>query len=119
MRWVDIKNYIGMDRRKRRPTLRLCERRRAAQNTVPPSLAAALRQLRVRALATNTPGGVADFVGRARAVADLAQAYGATEAEPALQRLADQMSSNPKQDWREFAEATLRRLAGASVSVSD
>ncbi len=75
MRWIDQKDYLGLDRRKQRPTLRFGERRLEGPAKDAPSLGSALRQLRVHAAAANSGKGVAHFTKRTRAVAELADAY--------------------------------------------
>lgn len=111
MRWIDHRSFFGLDRRKLRAVLRLIERRRASHCTEPPSLAAALRQLRVRALATDSPEGVAEFLRRAQAVAELAQAYGETAIGAKLVRIAEQVASRPQSDWRAWLDDRIGKLS--------
>ncbi len=112
MRWVDQKSYLGMDRRRRRPTLRFGERRQGAEADDAPSLGAALRQLRVRATVARTRHGVGQFVTRTRAIATLAAAYGEAELATALTQLADLAAASSDEDWRERLESALSRLSG-------
>lgn len=111
MRWVDHKSFFGLDRRQRRAALRLNERRREASDGEPPSLAAALRQLRVRAMAAYTTDGVAEFIERARAVAELAQAFGEIAIGRALMRIVAEVASRPQEDWRDWLDERMGELA--------
>lgn len=118
MRWIDQKNYLGMDRRKRRPALRFGERRQSAEAPEAPSLGAALRQLRVLASVTHTRRGVGQFVTRTRAISTLAAAYGEAGLANALAQLADLAAASPDEDWRERLESALSRLSGRFDTIS-
>lgn len=100
MRWVISKTFEGLDRRKRRPELRFGERRSQALAAEAPTLAAGLRQLRVRAAAANTKRGALEFAARTRMIAELAQAYGEAALHDELIRLADLVANEPEADWR-------------------
>ena len=68
MRWVDVKSYVGWDRRGKRG-LRLFDRRSESVVSTPPSLATALRQLRMRCFDLKDAEGVClTFVGERRSV---------------------------------------------------
>lgn len=111
MRWIDRKSYVGVDRRKRRPSLIYGERRQDAAPDVSLSLGAALRQLRVLARAANKARGVGEFVTRTQAVAELAHARGEAELGAALLRLAEQVAAASAEDWRARLEDVLGRLS--------
>ena len=93
MRWVDVKSYVGWDRRGKR-SVRLFERRSESSDTTPPSLATALRQLRLRCLDLQDAEGVAAFRARAVATAQLAERCGEAKVGERLTRLSEQL-----QDW--------------------
>lgn len=101
MRWINNKSFVGIDRRKRRPTLRFGERRVEASATDAPTLASGLRQLRVLTEGAHTGRGVAEFVTRTRLIAELAHAYGEAALSHELSRLADLVAAEPHGDWRE------------------
>jgi hypothetical protein len=112
LRWVDNKSFLGVDRRKQRPSLRFGERRAESADTEAPTLAAALRQLSVRANETNKPAGVQAFAHRTQAIAELADHYRENALARELRRLADLLLAAPKEDWRE-------RLTEALDTISD
>jgi hypothetical protein len=65
-----MKGYIGPDRRKAR-AMRLVNRRKDDLSGPAPSVATALRQLRVKVFETDSPDGMKEFLERCRAVAIL------------------------------------------------
>ncbi|HYD87779.1 MAG TPA: hypothetical protein VEA80_09905 [Vitreimonas sp.] len=97
MRWVDVRSYVGLDRRQRR-NLRLLDRRSESAGGAPPSLATALRQLRLHELNRETPDGLARFCARAVATAELAEAYGEKGVTRLLRLLVEQLEAMPPQD---------------------
>lgn len=112
MRWIDNASFAGVDRRKRKPTLRFGERRQEAANTEPPTLGATLRQLQVRASAATAARGVRAFVERTRLAAELSAACGETALAQELTRLADLVAAQPEADWS-------ARLGAALATISD
>jgi hypothetical protein len=94
MRWVDVKSYVGWDRRGKR-SIRLLERRTVSNDTAPPSLATALRQLRLRSLDLQDAEGVAAFRVRAGAAAQLAEGCGEVSVGKRLGRLSERLESWP------------------------
>ena len=98
MRWVDVKSYVGLDRRGKRAR-RLFDRRGESIDTNPPSLATALRQLRLRCLDLHDAEGVAAFRERAGAIAQLAEAAGQVGVSGRLMRLNEQLEA-----WSEGAD---------------
>jgi hypothetical protein len=111
VRWVDNKDYLGLDRRKRRPSLRPGERRMEDSTRAAPTLAAFFRQLRVRAQSVNTPAGAAAFAKRARAIGEYALTLGEGQMAAALTSLAAEVERRPDDDWREKLERDLAWLA--------
>lgn len=110
--WVDRLCYVGPDRRERRSGLRLKDRRREQSVGRPPSLSTALRQLRVRVLETNEPGGLVAFVARASATAVLANAYGCRPVGDILMGLVRKLAVPPfgcDDDVRSMIYAELAR----------
>lgn len=100
MRWVKSKDFVGLDRRKRRAALRPRERRLEYSVVDAPSLASGLLSLRVSAHEANTPGGVAAFLRRAIAVGELAILHGRPEICAALTALAERVKLEPDRDWQ-------------------
>lgn len=111
MRWVDNKDYLGVDRRKRRPSLRPGERRVEDSTRAAPTLAAFFRQLRVRAQSVNTSAGAAAFAKRARAIGDYADTLDEGQMAAALANLASEIERRPNDDWREKLDRDLAWLA--------
>ncbi len=112
MRWIDRKDYLGLDRRKQRAVLRFRERRLNGPADDAPSLGAALRQLRVHAAAADTRKGVESFLARTRAVAELADAYKEPELAKALLQLAALAAASADEDWCARLELALSRMSG-------
>lgn len=110
MRWVDNKDYVGADRRKRQPRLRFGERRHMDETREATSVVL-LRQLRVRAVAADTPNGVATFVRRARAVAGYVGECGDDYTAATLVALAARVEREPETDWRVRLDQELSWLA--------
>lgn len=111
MRWVDNKDYVGKDRRAKRPTLRLGERRQEDETREAPSVAAMIRQLRVRAVTATTPAGVQAFVKRARVLADYALSIDEAYVAETVQRLAANAEKQPETDWSSKLDKELGWLA--------
>ncbi|MFZ2031602.1 MAG: hypothetical protein WAU68_14920 [Vitreimonas sp.] len=88
MRWIDVSNYIGWDRRLKQG-LRFINRRKTAEACEPPSLATALRQLRVRSGALDTAEELGAFQNRVQALAQLAASAGRQDIADSLTDLAD------------------------------
>lgn len=110
-RWIEDQTYVGVDRRKSRAKLRYAERRQLAASRDAPSLGAALRQLQVRAAATNTPSGVRAFTNRTLAIAGLAIAMNEPALAEELNRLADLVSAQPGLDWRKPLDTALGTIS--------
>ena len=111
VRWVNNKSFVGLDRRRARPKLKFGERRQEAGAADAPSLASALRQLRVLAAGANRRSGVLTFIDRAKAIAELAEAYGEAYLAEELRRLATLMGEAPATDWAARLESTLSTIA--------
>jgi hypothetical protein len=111
MRWVDHKKFVGVDRRRARPALKFGERRQHSSAAEAPSLASAVRLLRVRAQSANTPEGVASFADRAKAIAELAQLQANTMVGQGLMAIIVQIQARPSEDWRAHLEAELAWMA--------
>lgn len=111
MRWVDNKDYLGLDRRKRRPSLRPGERRVEDAARAAPTLAAFFRQLRIRAQSVHTPAGAAAFAKRARAIGEYAATLDERQMAAALANLAAEILRRPSDDWREKLDRDLTWLA--------
>ena len=94
VRWVDVKSYVGLDRRQRK-LLRFFDRRSARADAAPPSLATALRQLRLHQLHGDNEEGLDLFCARARGTAELAEAYGETGVSKLLLQLIEQLKALP------------------------
>jgi hypothetical protein len=75
MRWVEIRSYIGLDRRQK-GAFRLLDRRGKRNEANAPSLNTALRQLRLTCVDADDAEGFEAFAVRARGVAQLAEAHG-------------------------------------------
>lgn len=113
MKWVDVRTFTGLDRRKRKPSLRFAERRNGDATSDPPSSASAIRQLRVRAMEANSPEGVRAFAQRAAAVAALAEKRLELQLSADLTWLAGRILSAPHLDWRARLDEHLGRIAVA------
>jgi len=103
VRWVDVRSYVGLDRRQRR-NLRLLDRRSEAAGGTPPSLATALRQLRLHELHSEKQDGLARFCGRAIATAELAEAYGEDGVARLLRLLIEQIEAMQPQNLDSIAD---------------
>lgn len=117
LRWVDGKSYVGMDRRKRRPTLQFGERRSESSAVEAPPLGVALRQLRIRAAVANTPNNVREFAERAKKIAELAAAYGEPDLSDALARLGALVAARADEDWRQQLNGALEKLSARFDAV--
>ncbi|MEZ5994574.1 MAG: hypothetical protein R3C25_02370 [Hyphomonadaceae bacterium] len=111
MRWVDNKKYVGKDRRKTKPLLRFGERRQADDTREPPTTAAMLRQMRVRAVAANSPEGVRIFCERGRVLADFAASVGEDYVASELANLIARVEQEPDADWSDALDRELSWLA--------
>jgi hypothetical protein len=115
--WVDHKNYVGPDRRKKR-NMRLSERREYDYGGNAPSLSAAVRQLRMHVLDAHGPGA-AKFIDRVKAVAWLAQQANELKALAHLQKIAQVMEQQGLQrDMRNALYGALDRVAESIVNAS-
>ncbi|WP_395646741.1 hypothetical protein [Terricaulis sp.] len=102
MRWVDVKSYIGLDRRGGGSGFRIFDRRGRATGGAPPSLATALRQLRLRCLDTQDAEGLSAFCVRALGVMQLAEAYGKVDVALRLTALVEDL--NQRTDYEAIVE---------------
>lgn len=111
MRWVDNMRYVGADRRGGRSGLRLRERRRENGAGTPPSLATALRQLRVRVQDAHEPAGLLGFGRRAMAVALLANTQNNRDVADILLKLVRRLETprETSRDPRQHIYAELLR----------
>lgn len=115
MRWVDVKSYIGLDRRNR-GGFRLFDRRAEKAGMAPPSLSTALRQLRLRCLDTHDAEGLAAFCSRALAVMKLAEAYGDVELALSLSRLVEELQQ--RTDYDAIAEDLERIMTDIEAAAA-
>lgn len=116
--WVDHKNYVGPDRRKKRG-LRLNERREYDYGGNAPSLSAAVRQLRMHVLDAHGPEGAAKFVERVSAVAWLAEQANEPKAAAHLHKIAQVMiQQGAQKDMRNALYPALERVAEAITNAS-
>ena len=113
MRWVDLKGYIGPDRRKARAGMRLVNRRRDDLSGPAPSVSTALRQLRVKVFDANTPDGMKDFIERCKAVAILANDSNERPAANVIMDMARKLEKVNGQDVRDKLYPILDRAVAA------
>jgi len=117
MRWVDVKSYVGLDRRGKRG-LRLFDRRSESIDSNPPSLATALRQLRLRCFDVQDAEGVAAFCERTGAIAQLAEATGEAAVAMRLARLNERTKNWPQgADLAPMVEELSRELQQIEADV--
>ncbi|MBC7768473.1 MAG: hypothetical protein H7124_06780 [Phycisphaerales bacterium] len=109
MRWVDVKAYVGLDRRQRR-NMRLLDRRGETAGGAPPSLTTALRQLRLHQLHSEKNEGLERFCARASATAELAEVYGETGVATLLRLLIENLRVMPPGDLDALSEAIERAM---------
>ncbi|MEZ6022957.1 MAG: hypothetical protein R3C16_05990 [Hyphomonadaceae bacterium] len=114
--WVDHKNYFGPDRRKKRG-MRLRERREYDYGGNPPSLSAAVRQLRMHVIEAHGPEAE-KFIERLEAVAALAESAEETTAAALLRRVATVMRQNSERDMRNALYTALDKVQEAIVNAS-
>jgi hypothetical protein len=110
MPWIDQLSYFGPDRRDSPRRLRLLERRRENLAGPRPRLQRALRQLRLKVIDAHGAAGVAKFLDRVRAVAQLAEAEGASDVSAILQQLMLRLSHPSEADMRPYIYEQLDRL---------
>lgn len=91
MRWVDVKSYVGLDRRNGRKLWIFDRRDKKAAGGIPPSLSTALRQLRLRSLDIEDAEGLTAFCERANATALLAIEYEAKQVAEKLRELVERL----------------------------
>lgn len=116
--WVDHKNYVGPDRRRKRG-IRLNERREYDYGGAAPSLSAAVRQLRMHVLDAHGPEGAAKFVQRVNAVAGLAAQVNELKAAAHLHKIAQVMTQQgASRDMRNALYPALEKVAEAIVNAS-
>lgn len=94
--WVDNAHYFGPDRRRALLSVVSNERRVANSASAAPSLWSALRKLRFHALDAYGQAGVAAFIARTEAVAQLAEKNQEIEIWEDLSHLACKLSMSPK-----------------------
>lgn len=87
LNWVEHSNYVGPDRRKRAPAVRLLERRRQSYVTDPPTLMNALRRLKLKVLDVVDEESVAEFATLTGAVQQLAMHKGRPDIGGILEEL--------------------------------
>jgi hypothetical protein len=115
--WVDHKNYVGPDRRRKR-NMRLGERREYDYGGNTPSLSAAVRQLRMHVLEAYGPGA-AKFIERVRAVAWLAEQLEEQRAAAHLHKIAAVMQQQGQtKDMRNALYGALDKVAESIVNAS-
>jgi hypothetical protein len=93
LKWVDTMSYFGPDRRTGAFSHFFLERRKREAVGAPPTLAGALRQLRMRTLEAETEDGRRSLQERLNATALLADAQGHSEIGDLLTRLAEALES--------------------------
>ncbi|MEZ5958270.1 MAG: hypothetical protein R3C27_13785 [Hyphomonadaceae bacterium] len=88
MKWVDDPKYYGPDRRRRTVDPRRPERRNGDEfSGAEPSVAMAIRQLRLRLIDANTPRGLTEVRSRISGIAQLATLQNKHEAAQLLTKL--------------------------------
>ena len=100
VQWIDYRNYIGPDRRKKGVGLRLFERRSKNLSGAIPALGTSLNQLRLRVIEARGEGA-RDFANRAKAIAELAKKQNQHEVAAILDQLAAHIEGAPGMDLRE------------------
>jgi hypothetical protein len=116
--WVDHKNYVGPDRRKKRG-MRLGERREYDYGGNTPSLSAAVRQLRMHVLDAHGQDGSKKFVARVKAVAWLAEQVNELKAAAHLLKIAQVMEhQGAEKDMRNALYPALDRVAESILNAS-
>lgn len=115
MRWVDVKSYIGLDRRNR-GAFRLFNRRGQEAGSAPPSLATALRQLRLRCLDSHDAEGLSAFCARALGVMQLAEAYGQVDVALRLTALVEEL--NQRTDYEVVVEMLEQVMPDIEAAVA-
>lgn len=113
MNWVDHPAYIGPDRRRRAHGLRLLDRRRRSALTDPPTLAAALRRLKLMVLDLDKPEPIARFAQLSAAYSQLCAAKGRPDIAGVLRELAVQIDGD-----REIS-VDLRIVAQVALAVCE
>lgn len=109
MRWVDVRAYVGLDRRQRK-NLRLFDRRSEEAGGQPPSLTTALRQLRLHQLHAENAEGLEAFCGRALATAELAEIYQENNVASLLRLLVENLKQMPADNVTALADAIERSM---------
>lgn len=110
--WVDHASYFGPDRRRKHAPIRVRERRQENYASRPPSLSAALRQLRMHVLEAQGPGAAA-FAQRAKGVSLLADIQNEGKAGMMLARIALTMGQAGSRDLRTALYDALDRVQHA------
>lgn len=116
MRWVDVKSYVGLDRRQKR-LLRLFDRRGDRADGAPPSLTTALRQLRLHQLHAEGQEGLEKFCVRATGTAELAKAYGEEGVSKLLLLLVENLRAMPEGDIAQMADAIEHSMPNIETAV--
>lgn len=87
------------------------ERRQEDYAGRPPCLRTALRQLRLRVIEAQGPGGVKDFIARAKGVATLAVQHNEPEVSRMLLSLSAGLANAGQRDAREAIYGYIDRIA--------
>ncbi len=116
MRWIDVRSYVGLDRRQRR-NLRLLNRRGESAGGAPPSLTTALRQLRLHQLHSEGQAGLEKFCARAEATAKLAEVYGESAVAKLLLLMVENLKQMPTEDLDALAEAIEHAMPDIEMAV--
>jgi hypothetical protein len=108
MLWIDQESYFGPDRRQAPDGLRFVERRRNNYAGLPPPLATAIRQLRLRVIDARG-AGVNSFVNRVHGTALLADMQGEADAASELNNLGATLGRTSLDDVRQHIYTSLDR----------
>jgi hypothetical protein len=108
-----MKSYIGPDRRKARAGMRLVNRRRDDLSSPPPSVATALRQLRVYVLQADSVDGMKNFIERCKAVAILANEANERPVANVIMDMARKLEKVNGQDVRDKIYPIIDRAVAA------
>jgi hypothetical protein len=114
MSWVEHPSYIGPDRRKQKG-LRLLERRRRSFLTDRPTLAAALRRLKLDAIDVDNAEREAAYRIRVQGVALLARETHRPDIAAVLEELA--LALNPEREGPPDQRATIGYTLAASEEL--
>jgi hypothetical protein len=118
LRWVDVTSYFGPDRRSGAFSHFFLERRKQKSGGAPPSLHAALRQLRVRVMEADNADGRHALRERMIATALLADAQGRAPIGDLLTQLAARLETAGDDD-AELAAFLQSNLLTAEATLGD